>query len=75
MQCKDIADAHVVELAGRWRDEPFGPGVVQALMNEGVPEKLALVKVESLCRRKYGKPALLDYGVSPYYAWPAYGTV
>lgn len=91
MQCKDIPDERVVELARRWqeagraltaaqrgawiRGESTGhgvPGVVKALMDEfGIPEKLALVKVESLCRRKNGKPALLEYGTSPYYAWPA----
>jgi hypothetical protein len=48
------------------------PGVVQALMDEyGIPYKLAYAKVESLCERKNGKPALLEYGTSPNYAWPA----
>jgi hypothetical protein len=89
MQCKDIPDERVVELARRWQDyarsHPIAwpswqhlhdqdrpPGVVQALMDEyGIPYKLAYVKVESLCERKNGKPALLEYGTSPNYAWPA----
>jgi hypothetical protein len=71
MQCKDIPDERVVQLAQAWRDHR-GPGVVEALMDEfGIPYKLAYVKVESLCSRKNGKPALLEYGVSPNYAWPA----
>jgi hypothetical protein len=62
----DVADGHVLELAQRWR-EGFGqPGVIDALMAEGVPEKVALAKVEHMVSRR-----LLDYGVSPYYAWPA----
>jgi hypothetical protein len=93
MQCKDIPDERVVELARRWQESAraippdrrmswirFGepghstPGVVAAVMQEfGVPYKLALVKVESLCERKNGKPALLECGTSPNYAWPAYG--
>ena len=92
MQCKDIPDERVVELARRWQDAcrsasadkrmswiRFGerghsvPGVVEAVMQEfGVPYKLAYVKVESLCERKNGKSALLEYGTSPNYAWPAY---
>lgn len=74
MQCKDIPDERVIELAQRWREGPFGtPGVVQALMDEfGIPHKLALVKVERLCSHKGGKPPLLDFGTSPHYAWPAY---
>jgi hypothetical protein len=65
----DISDDHVIELARAWHDAPLGskpPGVVAALMAEGVPEKVALAKVEHMVRRR-----LLDYGVSPYCAWPA----
>lgn len=66
MQRSDIAYDHVVNLARRWRDGPFGtPGVVAALVAEGVPAKLARAKVEHLSRR-----GLLDYGVSVDYAWP-----
>jgi hypothetical protein len=65
MKCSDINDEHVVELARRWHEQR-GPGVIQALMDEGIPEKLARVKVERLCDR-----GLLDYGTSPYHAWPA----
>jgi hypothetical protein len=64
----DISDDRVIELARAWRDAPLGGkplGVVAALMAEGVPEKVALAKVEHMARRR-----LLDYGVSPYYAWP-----
>jgi hypothetical protein len=64
----DIPDEHVLELARAWHDAPLGgkpPGVIAALVAEGVPEKVALAKVEHMARRH-----LLDYGVSPYYAWP-----
>lgn len=67
MKRSDIPDAHVVQLAAQWQAAPFGhPGVVAALVAEGVPYRLALAKVEHLVRR-----GLLDYGVSPHYAWPA----
>jgi hypothetical protein len=63
----DVADEHVLELARQWREDPHGqPGVIDALIAEGVPEKVALAKVLHMARRR-----LLDYGVSPYYAWPA----
>lgn len=65
MQCKDIQDAHVVELARRWHQDHHENGVVMALMAEGIPEKLALRKVESLVKK-----GLLEYGSSPYGAWP-----
>ena len=42
------------------------PGVIDALVAEGVPEKVAYAKVLHMVKRR-----LLDYGVSPYYAWPA----
>ena len=67
MKRSDIPDEHVLELARRWREDTLGqPGVIDALTAEGVPEKVALAKVEHMARRR-----LLDYGVSPYYAWPA----
>lgn len=66
MKRADIADEHALELAQRWREDSSQPGVIDALMAEGVPEKVALAKVEHMVRRR-----LLDYGVSPYYAWPA----
>ena len=65
MKRADIDDQHVIELAARWM-QLEGPGVVEALVAEGVPEKLAIRKVEHLSQR-----GLLDYGVSPLYAWPA----
>lgn len=65
MKRSDIADDHVLELARHWRDDPSQPGVVAALVAEGVPEKLALAKVEHMVDRN-----LLEYGVSPNYAWP-----
>jgi hypothetical protein len=62
----DIPDDHVVELARRWQDAKVGGvGVVWAMVAEGIPEKLALAKVEHLIDR-----GLLECGVSPYYAWP-----
>jgi hypothetical protein len=46
--------------------QPLGtPGVMEALMAEGIPENLALAKVMHMSKRR-----LLDYGTSPYYAWP-----
>lgn len=67
MKRSDITDEHVLELAGCWQRDFSQPGVIAALMAEGVPEKVALAKVEHMVRRR-----LLDYGVSPYYAWPAH---
>lgn len=67
MKRSDIADEHVIALARRWYEAPFRtPGVVEALVAEGVPAKLALAKIEHLCTRR-----LLTYGVSPNFAWPA----
>lgn len=66
MKRADIADEHVLDLACRWRDDPAQPGVVNALLAEGVPRKLALAKVDHMVRR-----GMLDFGVSPYYAFPA----
>lgn len=67
MQSKDILDQHVIDLAQAWCDGTLHhtPGVVEALMAEGVPEKLAVTKVERLVSRGY-----LEVGGSPYYAWP-----
>jgi hypothetical protein len=59
----DVPDEHVIELAHAWRKG--GSGVVGALVAEGVPEKVALRKVEHLIDR-----GLMDCGVSPYFAWP-----
>jgi hypothetical protein len=62
----DIDDDHVIELARKWVEQPDDiPGVIAQLVAEGVPEKLAVAKVEHMSDR-----GLLDYGVSPYYAWP-----
>lgn len=82
MKRADIPDAHVIELARAWQDAvrpftlamgrmlsgkpPSVLGVVEALMAEGIPEKLALRKVEHLEDR-----GLLESGTSSYYAWPA----
>lgn len=66
MKCADIPDDHVIALARRWHEDFSEPGVVAALVAEGIPYKLALTKVELLVRK--GK---LDYGTSPHYAWPA----
>jgi len=63
----DIDDQHVVDLARAWQDDDHftTPGVVAALVAEGVPEKLAVSKVERLVDQDR-----LEYGTSPYYAWP-----
>ena len=65
MKSSDIDDQHVIDLARSWADNPFVPGVVQALMREGIPEKLAVAKVMRLVDRDF-----LEYGTSPYHAWP-----
>lgn len=66
MKSADIDDQHVIDLAQAWREAPLvNPGVVQALVAEGVPKKLAFAKVERLSARGF-----LDYGVSPSCAWP-----
>jgi hypothetical protein len=64
----DIPDEHVLELARRWRDAGMlgtEPGVVSALVEEGIPVKLARAKVLHLVERH-----LMDYGVSEDFAWP-----
>lgn len=70
MKASDIPDEHVIELARKWRDSARVNleelGVVDALVAEGVPPKVALRKVEKLARR-----GLLEYGGSAHYAWPA----
>lgn len=63
MKRADIADRDVVALAAAWREG--GPGVVTSLVERGVPEKVALRKIEHMVDRD-----LLDYGTSPYFAWP-----
>lgn len=66
MKRADIPDGHVIDLAMLWHHDPRNhPGVVEALVREGVPVKLALAKVEHLTDR-----GLLEYGVSANYAWP-----
>lgn len=68
MKRSDIDDQHVIDLAQKWSDgngPGAVPGVVEALVAEGIPEKLALSKVEHLYSRGY-----LECGVSPYYSWP-----
>lgn len=66
MKRTDIPDEHVIDLAQRWRDgRGAEPGVMAALMAEGIPHNLAMAKVMHLVDR-----GLLDFGVSPNYAWP-----
>lgn len=64
MKCADIDDQHVIDLAQAWRDGS-GVGVIAALVEEGIPSKLAYTKVMRLTDRGF-----LDYGVSPSCAWP-----
>ena len=66
MKRSDIPDEHVLELARAWQQKTYAnPGVVAALMAEGIPCNLARAKVLHMVERK-----LLDYGVSLDYAWP-----
>lgn len=65
MQMKDIPDDYVVELARQWQRGELKICVVDALVLEGVPEKLAFRKVERLVEK-----GRLDYGTSPRCAWP-----
>jgi len=60
-----IDDQHVIDLARAWQENTDHAGVVHALVAEGVDEGLAVDKVEDLAERD-----LLEYGTSPYYAWP-----
>jgi hypothetical protein len=63
---KDISDEHVIDLARRWhQDSGSAPCVLDALVAEGFPEKVAEHKIMRLVRR-----GLLEYGVSPRCAWP-----
>ncbi|MFB7890333.1 hypothetical protein ACFCZ3_20005 [Cellulosimicrobium cellulans] len=55
---RDLPDAHVIAHARRG-------GPIGALETEGVPHNLAYAKVMHLVRR-----GLLEYGTSPYSAWP-----
>lgn len=65
MKRSEITDEHVIELAAAWEHDFHAPGVVKALTEEGIPEKVAMAKVLHLVDR-----GLLTYGASPYYAWP-----
>ena len=66
MKRSDIPDEHVLDLARAWQQQPCTePGVIAALVAEGVPYNLAMAKVLHMAAR-----GLLDYGVSPDYAWP-----
>jgi hypothetical protein len=67
MKRSDIDDQHVIDLAQAWRDAQSvtHPGVLESLVAEGVPHKLAVAKIEHLCNRGY-----LEYGTSCRYAWP-----
>jgi len=60
-----IDDQHVIDLARAWQENTDHAGVVHALVAEGVDEGLAVDKVEDPAERD-----LLEYGTSPYYAWP-----
>jgi hypothetical protein len=62
----DIDNDHVIDLARRWQHEPLvAPGVIWALVSEGVPPKVAYAKVMYLVER-----GVLEYGTSPHFAWP-----
>jgi hypothetical protein len=66
VKASDIPDQHVLDLAQHWLDSRCNElGVVDALVAEGAPEKLAFAKVERLCRR-----GLMEYGTTPRFAWP-----
>lgn len=65
MKRSDIDDQHVLDLAGQARAEGFTPNLLERLQAEGIPHKVALAKIEHMCSRD-----LLDYGVSPAFAWP-----
>lgn len=65
MKRSDISDEHVIELAQAWRKGFDKPGVIYALEAEGIPIKVAYAKVMHMVDR-----GLLEYGVSPFYAWP-----
>jgi hypothetical protein len=64
MKRSDIPDDHVVALARRWQADG-GIGAWAALVDAGVPAKLATAKIEHLTAC-----GLLDYGVSVRFPWP-----
>lgn len=67
-KCSEIPDALVVRLSEAFLILESETGVVMALVAElGIPEKLARVKVERLIHRRF-----LEFGTSPYYAWPTH---
>jgi len=63
LQLKDIPDELVLLLTKGWPQQ-CGVGVHDCLVLIGYPDKLALRKIERLVDR-----GLLEYGVSPRYAW------
>ena len=65
MKRSDIDDERVITLARAWKADSSRPGVLAALVAEGVPTKVALSKIEHMTDR-----GLLEYGVSAAYAWP-----
>lgn len=66
MKISDIDTQHVVDLAHAWRiSKGDGTGVVRALLEEGIPEKLARAKVLKLIDQ-----GILECGTSVDYAWP-----
>lgn len=62
---RDLPDTHVLAHALRSHTVTGQHGAIGALMTEGVPHNLAYAKVMHLVDR-----GLLDYGTSPYSAWP-----
>lgn len=78
VKCSDIDDEHVIDLARAWSEAArrcweihpvplmHTPGVVEALVLEGVPYKLARAKVMRLIGKRK-----LEYGSTPDCAWPA----
>lgn len=70
MKRSDIPDLKVLLLANKWmRESVFEDGrpqgIVDSLVESGVPFKVALRKVEHMESR-----GLLESGTSPNYAWP-----
>lgn len=67
MKRRDIDDLLVIRGAADWWDRrDQGTLCVGArLVGMGIPSKLAVAKIEHLVSR-----GMLEYGVSPWFAWP-----
>lgn len=60
----DIPDMLVIELARAWTEQR-GTGALAAMVEMGIPAKVAVAKIEQMVTR-----GLIGYGVSVNFVWP-----